>query len=87
MQVVPKVKTEENKKVEQPVTPPKVHENKEIASTDEVMEDGRIYHRIQKGETLYSLAKRYGITVEKLCEINNFTSNTIIRVDQRIRCS
>jgi len=34
-------------------------------------------HVVQKGDTLYSLAKRYGSTVEKLKEINGLTSSTI----------
>lgn len=36
------------------------------------------YHTVQKGETLYGLSKRYGVSVEQLRQWNNMgTSNTI----------
>lgn len=34
-------------------------------------------HIVVKGDTLYSISKKYGITVEELKNINNLTSNTI----------
>lgn len=34
-------------------------------------------HTVQKGETLYSISKNYGTTVEDLKEINNLSSNEI----------
>jgi len=43
------------------------------------------YHLIQEGETLYSVAKKYGTTVEKLCELNNIQGNFIVKVGQKIR--
>jgi len=49
--------------------------------------DGPIYHSIEAGDTLYSLAKKYGTTIEKLCELNNFNENIIIKIGQKIRCS
>ena len=49
--------------------------------------DGHVYHRIEKGETLYSLAKKYDTTVEKLCELNNLQNNIILKIGQKIRCS
>ncbi len=53
----------------------------------ESAEKGPVYHKIRSGETLYSLAKKYGLTLQQLCEINNIKKNTIIKVGQRIRCS
>jgi LysM repeat protein len=35
-----------------------------------VEENGTIYHIVGQGETMFSIAKRYGITVQKLAEIN-----------------
>ena len=46
-----------------------------------------LYHRIEKGDSLYSLAKKYGTTVEKLCELNNLQDNIILKIGQKIRCS
>ena len=42
------------------------------------------YHIVVKGNTLYSLSKQYGITVEKLKELNNLKSNEIL-IGQRLK--
>jgi murein DD-endopeptidase MepM/ murein hydrolase activator NlpD len=49
--------------------------------------DAPLFHEIEKGDTLFSLSKKYGISIEKLCELNNFEDNIIIKVGQKIRCS
>ncbi|MDR3251263.1 MAG: LysM peptidoglycan-binding domain-containing protein, partial [Tannerella sp.] len=53
----------------------------------EAASDGTVYHYIAAGDTLYSLAKKYGTTVEKLCELNDIKENTIMSVGRKIRCS
>lgn len=45
------------------------------------------YHRIQKGDTLGAIAKRYGTSVSKICSLNNMTSRTTLRVGKSIRIS
>ncbi|MGL4982741.1 MAG: LysM peptidoglycan-binding domain-containing protein [Treponemataceae bacterium] len=40
---------------------------------------------IQKGETLFSIAKRYNTTVDEICRVNNITDQTKIKVDQIIQ--
>ena len=57
------------------------------ASTEQAVPSGPVYHSIEPGDTLYSLAKKYGTTVEKICELNDFNENIIIKIGQRIRCS
>ncbi|MGL4986362.1 MAG: LysM peptidoglycan-binding domain-containing protein [Treponemataceae bacterium] len=39
---------------------------------------------IKKGETLYSIARRYNTTVDEICRLNNITDQTKIAVDQVI---
>jgi murein DD-endopeptidase MepM/ murein hydrolase activator NlpD len=46
-----------------------------------------VYHRIQSGDTLGGIAKRYGTTVSKLCELNAITKTTVLRLGRAIRCS
>jgi murein DD-endopeptidase MepM/ murein hydrolase activator NlpD len=65
----------EGKKIEVPVQP---------SSSDDT---SSIYHIIRSGDTLQLLSKKYGISIEKLCELNNITRNTIIKTGQKIRCS
>ncbi len=45
------------------------------------------YHRIQKGDTLGAISKRYGTSVSKLCTLNNMTTKTVLRVGKSIRVS
>ncbi|MCL1813388.1 MAG: LysM peptidoglycan-binding domain-containing protein [Treponema sp.] len=44
-----------------------------------------IEYRVEKNDTLYSLARRYGISVSELLEINGFTSNYVIKAGEKIR--
>ena len=43
-------------------------------------------HTVQKGDTLYSIAKKYNLTVDKLKSLNNL-STTIIKIDQVLNIS
>ena len=45
---------------------------------------GRIVHTIKSGDTLGALAKRYGTTVTKICQLNGISSKKILRVGERI---
>lgn len=47
-----------------------------IAPND-VIEDNNIYI-VKKGDSLYSIAQKYNITVDELKKMNNLTSNTIV---------
>jgi len=60
-------------------------ENKPVVQTSP--SDEPIYHRIEAGDTLYSLSKKYGITVEKICELNHIQNNIILKIGQKLRCS
>lgn len=42
-------------------------------------------YTIQKGDTLYRIAKNNGMTVADLLEINNLDSNAVIKVGQKIK--
>jgi len=58
-----------------------------LPNADSKATQGPIYHRIKAGETLGSIAKRYGTSITKLCELNGITRTTIIREGRSIRCS
>lgn len=50
--------------------------------------DGQpVYHKIQSGDTLGSIAQKYGTTVSRLCELNGITRTTILRLGRTLRCS
>jgi len=42
------------------------------------------YHVVEKGDTLYSIGRRYGISVNRLRQINNLGSNSVIHVGQKL---
>ncbi|MGB0881587.1 MAG: peptidoglycan DD-metalloendopeptidase family protein [Vicingaceae bacterium] len=43
------------------------------------------YHTIQKGDFMYKIANRYGITVNELCEINGIRRNKTLIVGRKLR--
>ena len=45
-----------------------------------------VYHRIKSGDTLGALAAKYGTTVGKLCEMNDISKTTVLKLGRSIRC-
>lgn len=48
---------------------------------------GRTYHTVKRGETLYSIAKRYGQNYRTVAKWNNIAPPYTLRVGQRLRVS
>ena len=44
-------------------------------------------HKVKKGESLSTIARKRGTTVAKLCKLNNIKTTTVLRVGQILRCS
>lgn len=55
------------------------------ANTENTRNSKAKYHTIKKGDTLYSLAKKYGTTVDKICDLNGITSKTVLNVGRKLR--
>jgi len=45
------------------------------------------YHKVSKGETLYSIARKYGVPVDQIMKLNGVGNNYHVRVGQMIRYS
>lgn len=60
-------------------------ETKNIEDIAEEKEE-EIIHKVKKGESLYSISKKYNITVDKLKRINGLKKNTL-HVGQILKCS
>lgn len=43
------------------------------------------YHTVRSGDTLGALARKYGTTVNRICQLNNIKSTSILRIGQRLR--
>ena len=46
-----------------------------------------VFYRIKEGDTLGAIAVKHGITINRLCELNNITRTTILRIGRSLRCS
>ncbi|MDR1103197.1 MAG: LysM peptidoglycan-binding domain-containing protein [Tannerella sp.] len=46
-----------------------------------------VYYRVQKGDTLGAIAKRHGISVDRLCKMNSITKATVLQIGRSLRCS
>lgn len=45
------------------------------------------YHRVKSGDSLYKVAKKYGVSVKNLCKLNKLTESTKLRPGQSLRIS
>ena len=41
-------------------------------------------HVVAKGETLYSISRKYGVTVNELCNKNNITQSQVLKAGQKL---
>lgn len=42
-------------------------------------------HRVQRGDTLYSISRRYGVSVDRLCQLNGIAREGILSIGQQIK--
>ena len=61
--------------------------DKNEEEVDEIEEATVHYYKIHKGETLSSIAKKNGVTIEELCKLNHITRRTKLRIGQVLKCS
>ena len=45
------------------------------------------YHKVASGETLQSIAQKYGVSVERICYLNHMNKDAKPRVGQLLRFS
>lgn len=68
------------------VTNPSVYKEPTTSTNKYVSGDVK-YHRIKSGDTLNAISRRYGISVKDICNINNITTKTVLRVGKSLRIS
>ena len=44
-------------------------------------------HTVQKGETLYSISRQYGLTVNELRQLNGLSDTSVLKVGQVLKVS
>ena len=45
----------------------------------------KVYYTVRKGDSLTKIAKKHGVTVSKICQLNGIRSNKVLKVGQRLR--
>ena len=45
---------------------------------------GKLYHTVKKGDTLSGIGKKYGVSAQKLCQLNGITSKQTLRLGQKL---
>lgn len=69
------------------VTPKaQLRNNKYTTSSKSPRAQGRL-HKVRSGESLSTIAKKYGTTVDKLCRLNGISSKAVLRPGRILRCS
>jgi murein DD-endopeptidase MepM/ murein hydrolase activator NlpD len=43
-----------------------------------------VYHQVERGQTLWSIAKGYGVDVKMLARVNRLTNTAVLRVGQKL---
>ncbi len=56
---------------------PNTKQNLETPSAKKITPDGVVTHKVQKGETLYSIARTYNVTVSQLIAINHLAKDSL----------
>ena len=46
--------------------------------------DGTIEYTVTKGDTLYGISRRFGISIDDLCRANGITKSTVLKAGQKI---
>lgn len=59
---------------------------KKTTSTKNAATKAKTY-RVKNGDTLYDIARKHGITVDKLCKLNGLNQNTVIHAGKVLKCS
>ncbi len=55
------------------------------AEEKKAVEPVTAYHTVRSGETLSTIARKNGTTIDKICKLNGITRTTILRVGKKLR--
>lgn len=54
------------------------------ANTNKYVSGDVSHYKVKRGDTLGAIARRNGVTIKQLCDLNNITRNTTLRIGQRL---
>ncbi len=77
--------TQKMDQLQRGMAPPTVKKSaKPTVKKEPISQEKRQYHTVRNGDTLYSIASRYGISLAELRRINNLTPNQDIYPNQKL---
>jgi LysM repeat protein len=53
-------------------------------SMQTVSQEKKQYHKVVRGDTLYSISRKYSLSVEEVCRLNNLKQNQSIQPGQKL---
>ena len=65
--------------------PEKNPADKASADKEKALENSTTVYVVQKGDTLYAIARKCGLTVAELVSLNNMDTSTVIKVGQKLK--
>jgi murein DD-endopeptidase MepM/ murein hydrolase activator NlpD len=66
---------------------PETESRKTQSDTPPAENGAAVYYRVQKGDTLGAIAKKHGVSVDRLCKMNQITKTTVLQIGRALRCS
>ena len=45
------------------------------------------YYTVRQGDTLSGISRKVGVSIDRLCQLNNIKRTSILRIGQRLRCT
>ena len=60
-------------------------EEEKAKREEEYRKSQEVYHTIKSGDMLGSISRRYGVSIDQICRLNNISRNTILQINRRLR--
>ena len=73
--------------VEKEVAESKAEESRNFQQQKMERTNRALVYKVRSGDTLSKIAKKYGITIDRLCRLNNISRNKTLRPGQILKCS
>jgi LysM repeat protein len=54
-------------------------------SSSSVSSTNKDYHIVKKGDTLYSISRKYGVPLKRILQINHIKETSILSIGQKIK--
>lgn len=73
--------------VETEVAQAKAEESRNFQQQKMTRTNRSLVYKVRSGDTLSKIAKKYGLTIDRLCRLNNISRNKTLRPGQILKCS